>query len=404
MKSIETDFVVIGAGPAGSSCAYFLAKGGAKDVLLIDKYTLPRDKVCGDCIGPRAITCLHQMGLEEWLKDFYRINCLRLFAPDNSSVATYPPKDFSYPAKHACVVPRKILDHRLCQTALSAGARFCQIAAKLPLMDEQKVAGIVGVQDGKKVQVKAKLVIAADGSLRPFSTKITRQRVTFPAIALRAYFEDVQKIDDCINIFFKEYLHHGYAWVFPTSETTANVGVGVLLSQKLRSKFSLLHLFNRFIESQKNSEIADLGCANRISKMKGFPLQMNLEPSKLIADGALIIGDAAGLVNPLSGEGISFSLESGKLAAQVGLTALKEGDFSIHTLRNYAYALRQRYMLDWKMGHLLVSLMQYPPIMNRLVSKAAKHEELRNLVFGTMTSTIRPYNFFSPKTMLKLLS
>jgi len=402
VESIRTDVVIVGAGPAGSSCAYFLAKGGA-DVLLVDKKSFPREKCCGDGIFPGAVLLLQQMGLEDWLKNFYRIDYLRAFSPDGSSIAAKMLENISFPVKHGYVIPRDTLDNKLRETAISAGAGFLQIEAKLPLWEGETVAGIIGAKDGKEIQIEAKLVIAADGSLRPFSTKLTGHNIAYNAICLRAYFENVGNLDNCLFVFFKKELKRGYAWVFPTSQTTANVGLGVHLSQQSRNKDSMPDLFNRFVDSQRDSQIAGLGEARQISKVRGFPLQMNLGRINPSANGVLIIGDAAGLISPVSGAGIAFALESGKLASQVALSALEDNDLSGQRLSVYAHDLKRKYALDWKIGSLLTFFLQYPSVMNRVVSKAGKDQEISSQLFGIWIGLIRPHKFFSPKSLVKLL-
>jgi geranylgeranyl reductase family protein len=231
----DHDVLVVGGGPAGASCAYWLAEAG-HDVLLLEKKRYPREKTCGDGLTPRSVRQLHDMGLADELAEFHRFDGLRSIAFGRSLELRWPTHP-DYPS-FGYVITRKDLDHLVAERAVKAGATLWQEAeATSPLLDSGLVRGAtVKVKDnGGAVmqQVRARYVVIADGGNSRFGRAIgTSRERSYPlGMAIRGYFEsprhDEPWIESHLDIRDKAgNVLPGYGWIFPVGDGRVNVGIG----------------------------------------------------------------------------------------------------------------------------------------------------------------------------------
>ena len=313
---MDYDVVVAGGGPAGSSTAFHLARRDIR-VLVIDKETFPRDKICGDGIAPRAVRTLYKMGLQERLDGrFNKFHGFRFAGPGRTFIETPIPPTPRFP-DHGYIIKRVDLDKMLLDYARENGAEVwegCRVTA--PLVEDGRVVGVRALRDGREVEVNAKVVVGADG---PHSTLgkamgLLENDPHYLGISIRQYFEGAEQIGDHLEIYSEKAIIPASGWIFPVSESVANVGVGAMLYHIRPRKMDLHGLLEAFINETPHSS-PKLKNARPVSPVRGALLRVGLGGSKAECPGMILVGDAASMTNPVSGEGITFALETGEMAA-----------------------------------------------------------------------------------------
>ena len=366
-KLLRSDVVIVGAGPGGSAAAYWLAAAGA-DVLLVDKEHFPRSKPCGDGLTPRAVRMLEEMGMGDFLHHKgYVFRGIRLYAPDGHISEVKLSADTG--TTHGIVLPRIDLDDALRSRAVEVGARFLPgFHVVSPHRVSRKVAGVAGRWDGCPLILSAKLVILATGAIRaPLQAFGFPDNVLLPTgLAWRGYATGVQGLDEYLEIHLFQDILPGYAWVFPTGQGTANIGVGIKLNGMNPNQGSraLKSAFQRFLQSGR------LKGAGLSGRPRGFPLLSAFPYLPTYAPGVLVVGEAAGLVDPFTGEGIALALESGRMAAQAAAEALRANDFCGKFLRRYDKRLRTLYERYFEDAHELIARVGHPEALESIVGRA----------------------------------
>lgn len=376
--STRFDVAIIGAGPAGSSAAYFLARAGAK-VLLLDKATFPRDKTCGDGLVPRALPILAEMGVLDSINACgWKLDHLEVSAPSGCSVHfDIPP--LPHAPNHALVIPRFELDNLLLQRAIESGADF---------RGGIHVRGLKTAADGITISANenyhATLAIVATGANTALLSSLGLNPPKPNIVAARAYFEGIPSLPTHFQFRFDGVVLPGYGWIFPLSISSANIGAGFIRTGKREHYQSAQTAFNSFIQSHALKTM--LGNAPQIGALKSFPIRTDFASAPTFAERVLLVGEAAGLVNPLTGDGIDFALESGKIAAEHILNMLKLGDISRSQLQAYDTILRQRYQNLFRFSECISRMALNRRALNGLVPLAASHpklsEALVNILLG----------------------
>jgi geranylgeranyl reductase family protein len=304
------DVIVVGGGPAGSAAAVGLRRVGAS-VLLLERCQLPRDKPCGDILGTQALGLIAELGLDpELLRPF---PALTGFALHVAGRRTKVSRDS--PSRGPRVVPRQTLDMALLDLARSAGAEVLRANVE-DVVDEH---GTVTVRSGSNAY-EARLVIGADGWGSVVARSLFDERHTGQVgLAGRAYVQDPDGFDGLMHVFYAPETRPGYGWLFPIDQTHANAGVGVLKSDGHR----LPDLFRGFLHDPGSPLRGLLGKGARISSERSWPLALGWTQRRRVRGRALLAGDAASLVGPLTGAGIHSALRSGLMAARYSAAAIE---------------------------------------------------------------------------------
>ncbi|MBI4167622.1 MAG: geranylgeranyl reductase family protein [Candidatus Aenigmarchaeota archaeon] len=331
----EYKVIVVGAGPAGSSCAIFLGRKGIKN-LLVDKAAFPREKTCGDGITGNSVDVLKELGVEDEIIKVQHENIRGLITSAPSGAAIDMSVDNGMLDKPLYVCKRQIFDNILFEEAKKNADVMENFTVNDLITENGKVVGIKGVdKSGAVKEFRAKIIVGADGANSIVARKLglNEFQTDRSLVSVRAYFENVEVSRDRIEFHFLEELLPGYFWIFPAGNNVSNVGVAVVAGdvpkRKLNLKTSLEYIVknSRFASKFKN--------AKQVSEIKGWNLPTGAQKRKRAGDGFLLIGDAASLIDPFTGEGIGNALTSGKLASQVVISALEKDDFSYGMLKQY---------------------------------------------------------------------
>jgi geranylgeranyl reductase family protein len=364
----EADVLVVGGGPAGAATAYHLARHGV-DVLVVDKSSFPREKVCGDGLAPRGVAALLAMGVDPTEPGFERVDGLRVHG-DGVSLELPWPALATFPS-YGVVRTRHDLDHVLLQRAEKAGARVWERSEAVdPIVEDRWVRG-AGILRGERddhrerLDVRARFVIAADGASSRFAGRAgVRRDPTRPlGIAARRYFrsphDTAGMFESWLNLWDGSRLLPGYGWIFPVGDGVLNVGAGLLNTYQAFRDVSARRVFDLFL--QQLPPEWELTEEHAAGPLLSGPLPMGMNRRPLSMPGLLVVGDAGGAVNPFNGEGIAYAMESGELAAELLHDALVTGRAGVVQL--YGAEMRRRYGRYYALGRAFVRAIGRPWVM-----------------------------------------
>lgn len=323
MKTIERDVIVVGAGPGGSVCSAFLTRAGA-DVLLLDKEIFPRDKPCGDGQAGVTTKILGELGWLDGLRELgYENFGIVMTAPDYTKVIVEAPfRGSRYDT------PRRIFDDYCRRMAMKEGAEMVEdVWVYDVIWEDGQVRGVKAKYQGEYVELRSKIVIGADGSHSVVAKKIGMfpDLDTEVAVVGRCYYEDVD-MEPYNEIHFDKGVLPGYVWLFPEKDKLCNVGLGFNRIFYLRSGKTLEEYLDQWIEESPYGE--RLRGKKRVGEFRGWRIPSGAQAMDNYVPGCILIGDAASMVMPLTGEGIGPAMVTAKLAAQLSMDALKKNDFS----------------------------------------------------------------------------
>lgn len=329
---MKHDVIVVGAGPAGSAAAAWLAILGI-DVILLDKESFPRDKPCGDIVTSGATEELRKIGALDavYAAGFFPIRGAVFYSPSGITIATPfsregPPTDF--------VAPRPEFDNILRDHAISAGAKNMKLHVRDLIWENDQVVGVVGNDGAKEHRISGRVVIAADGSHSLLFRKIYKH--AFPAdhryVGVRGYVKTEIEQDNNIKIIYIKDILPGYVWVFSVGSNYVNVGIGTTPAVAKRMHVSLNNVLEELIKSPLMVDM--LGNSNKIVEKVGWPLNLGGSAARRTHKGVIFIGDAGGFINPITGEGIGTGIETGRIAAHIIQKALKNGNDSLRLNRD----------------------------------------------------------------------
>lgn len=308
LKAMQRDILIIGGGPAGSAAAITAARAGLS-VTLFEKGPHGRDKVCGDGLTPRAIAALNELRINHSVA--HRIDGLRMIAGKKERELSWPTTD-RFP-HHGAVWPRQKFDTHLIDVAIASGADVRFNSEALPLLEDGRV---IGVTCGGE-SFHAPMTILAAGAQGQAAKMLGAERDPNEpfGLAIRAYAPTPRHAERHLEACLSLRDEHGtavpgYGWMFPAGDGTVNIGVGALSTMKGFKKLNLNTLLDQYAALVRESWT--LG--DYVEKPRAWRLPMSC--TRRHGPGWVAVGDAAGFVNPMNGEGIDYGLESGMLAVE----------------------------------------------------------------------------------------
>lgn len=405
MRELAADVVVVGGGPAGSAAATFLAQSGI-DVLLIDRARFPREKVCGDGVAPRAVAMLQRLGLEEvLLRRGYRPQTrYRIVSSWGDAVLAGGPS-FGKGQPYAYVVPRRELDALLVQRARQAGVVVREgVRALRQSEDADGPRVLARTEEGEDLSLRARVVVAADGSRGSFSrTVMPSERLAPYAVAMRIYMEGVEGLHDALNFFLEPDLLPGYGWIFPGGRhgDPANVGFGIQMSALRRRPERLKGIMDRFL-GPDSMAWPHLSAARPTGPAAAFPLLLDFPRGRRRMGTTLFAGDAANLIDPLSGEGMAYALESAEAVASAIGRAFRSGRLA--DLARYDSGVWRRLSTEFLGAYLVRQLLVHPAGNGVVVRLMQRDEGLARGGIGVLSNRVPVTWLLRPRIMRRALS
>ncbi len=370
----DFDIIVIGGGPAGAATAIQAARGGAS-VAIFEKAPIGRDKVCGDGLTPRAIGALQELDID--LEGIHKITGLRMIAGKTRRELKWPTGG-SFPPFGA-VWTRKELDSHLLETASQSGAKIFYETEALPEFVDNKV---IGVTSGSE-KWTADLVVAASGAPGKVARMLGAERKTDEpyGLAIRTYVESPRHADEYLEASLAMRDANGtpipgYGWMFPTGNGTVNLGVGALSTMKGFRKLNL----NTLCDIYRDSIADEWEVGPYLEKPRAWRLPMTSQ--KRHGNGWVAVGDAAGLINPMNGEGIDYSLESGMLISDLYLKDPQTAP------DRYDRIIGERFDGFLRTGRRFSFLIGHPLILRSGLRVAVSNEFMANMTLQVMGNLV----------------
>lgn len=390
----DAEVIVVGAGPAGSTVATYLARAGV-DVLLLEKTEFPREKVCGDGLTPRGVKQLIDLGIDTsedagWVHS----RGLRILTGDLTLELDWPDLT-SYPP-YGVSRTRHDFDDLLAKLAVKAGARLYERTTVTSAITNAS-GRVVGVEakvgpEKTPVHYRAPLVLACDGvSARlALSVGIQKNEKRPMGVAVRQYYKSPRHDDPFIEGHLELWdrsdprdpkLLPGYGWAFPLGDGTVNVGLGMLSTSASFRNTDYRALLRQWLDG--TPEEWGYREENAIGKVGGAGLPMGFNRTPHYRDGLLLLGDAGGMVSPFNGEGISAAMESAQIAAEVVVQALarREGPSRERALEAYPRAVGELMGGYYRLGNVFARIIGKPKIMHACTKYGLRINKLLPLVY-----------------------
>ncbi len=401
------DMIIVGAGPAGSSAAIYAKKEGFK-TLLIDKETFPRDKICGDALSGKSVAVLRELDLLEKTQNLpgAHIQSIIFSSPDHASFSIDLTQTSLENIPKGFVIRRKNFDAFLFnETKNSATTTLQNFIVTDLIIENGYVRGIRGEDksSGEETEYYGKIVLGADG----YKSIVSRKLGLYDhdpnhwVVALRCYYKNVKDLTNQIELHYVDEVIPGYFWIFPLEDGYANVGIGMLHKYIKRQNIDLKKALDDTINSpyfRDRFEGSEL-----LEKPVGWNLPVGSKRRKSYGNGFLLLGDAAGLIDPFTGEGIGNAMYSAKFAVKITAQALEAADFSEQFLSKYEQSLWNAIGSELKISTKLQKIGRYRFLLNLVINKAARSKEVSNIIAGMLANEVPRKRLANPLFYLRLL-
>lgn len=414
---MDFDVIIVGAGPGGCTAACYLGRLGRK-VLLLDKEKFPRDKTCGDALSGKTLKVLEELGLEKKIQKLphARLTGVLFSSPSGESIRVkFPKKDVKGENDKGYCMRRMYTDKMFFDAAKKTDnvkiiERFL---VQDVIFEDGQAVGVKGIYLGRKRAVKefrAKVIVGSDGV-----NTVVGKRVLGPEFimderhtcdAVRVYYDGIKDLTDDMEIHFFDSCIPGYFWIFPIEKGKANVGLGLVskdLKEMMKKKGkNLITLLNEAIENEPLIKKRFKG-AEAEGKITGWRLPFGSHKRRLAGEGWLLIGDAASLVDPFSGEGVGNATISASIAADVIDKAIKEDELGLQRLAEYERRVWEELSDELELNYNLQRAGKFKFLLDRVIHKAATNDEIREIISTSFVNDEAKKKFRSPLFYLKLL-
>lgn len=387
----DFDVIVVGAGPAGACTAIHAARHGLH-VLLLDQHKFPREKACGDALSSMAIAELNRLGLLPRLLEIPHtpVQKVTYHSSDDSSVTVPILKlDDSAPAT-SIICRRVLLDSLLMEIAAEAGVEivdWCRVTGVMTR--EGQACGVEAERGGgREISWTAKVVIGADGSESIVARQMKMPRYReYRALAIRGYFRQVLGIRGNIEVHFPEEVLPGYVWFHPTETSLTNVGLTIPMDVVKDTNIKPKQALKRALASPKLKE--RFAFAEQMGEIEAGVLPVGNPVREIHGNGFVLVGDAAGLVNPCSSDGTTNAIISARIAGDVLAKACKSESWDEAALREYPYYLWKEIGPSLEMGGRLLGL-RTPKAIGSLIRSASRRPHNAGWISGVLLGSALP--------------
>lgn len=403
MEKEEYDVVIVGAGPAGCTCAYQLAGKGIK-VAIVEKEIFPRDKTCGDALSTDVVNQLHRIdpALAQQFKERVEKRTsrgIRFFSPNNKRLDIGLSDDLS----SSFIAKRIDFDNFYFDQVRHRPGIDVYVDCKVEEIEALENEIIVTTQ---KKKFSAKVVVGADGAYSIVTKKLTDHKVEKDhyCAGLRQYYENVSGFhqDDFIELHFYEGILPGYFWIFPLPNNQANVGLAMLSSEVIKQKVNLKEKLSDII--QHHPAVAPrFKNAKPLESIKGFGLPLGSKKRICSGHRFLLLGDAAGLIDPFTGEGIGNAIRSGRIAAAHLIKAFEQHRFDAEFNTAYDEEIYGKMWKELRIGRSMQQLLRYPKLVNFVFNKAIKNQSVRSLLTSMLGDVDIKKELLKPSFYIKLI-
>ena len=386
----NSDIVIIGAGPAGCATSLFLAKHQIAHTI-IDKAVFPRDKVCGDALSGKVVYVMNQLDKKMIYdydanpKQFLPSWGVKFAAPNGKSIDIPFKSDMSKESHAPGFISKRIdFDATMFNRLDKDYAHGIDAAELIDIETNGSLKSITYKKDNTTQSISGiKLLVGAEGDRSIVAKKfsdITKDNDHYCA-GIRAYYKGVTDMhpQNFIELHFLEELLPGYFWIFPLPNGMSNVGAGMLSSSVSKKKVNLKQDMLRAIANNPNIK-ERFANAELQGKIQGWGLPLGSKKRKISGDGFLLVGDAAALIDPFTGEGIGNAMYSGMLAAAHIKNCVEQNKFDDAFNAAYDKAFYDRQWDELKLSHTMQKLCKYPWLFNLVVNKANKNKALRETI------------------------
>ena len=400
------DVIIVGAGPAGSTAALYAHRLGLNCILL-DKAVFPRDKICGDALSGKSVRLMRELNLLEGVEKLEgsEINRITFGSPSHSQFDVHLKgnKNNDYITK-GYVVPRKIFDNFLFKKADELTETRQGFTVNDIIYENDNISGVKGTNiEGKEEILNAPIIMGCDGANSIIARKLGLYEMDMEntAVAIRCYYEGVEGLSNQIELHYVSEVKPGYFWLFPAGNGKANIGIGLSKNDAKKEDRTLRQIMDEIVQSDYFR--SRFGNARPLEKPVGWNLPLGRIQRKNHGNGFMLLGDAAGLVDPFTGEGIGNAMVAAKYAMQVASKAKNHKDYSERSFSEYDQLLWDDIGGELRTSTKLQSLARSSFLLNFVINRAARNEEVQSIISGMLSHEIPKDELSSPMFYLKIL-
>jgi geranylgeranyl reductase family protein len=400
------DVIIVGAGPAGSTAALYAHRLGLNCILL-DKAVFPRDKICGDALSGKSVRLMRELNLLEGVEKLEgsEINRITFGSPSHSQFDVHLKgnKNNDFITK-GYVVPRKIFDNFLFKKADELTETRQGFTVNDIIYENDNISGVKGTNiEGKEEILNAPIIMGCDGANSIIARKLGLYEMDMEntAVAIRCYYEGVEGLSNQIELHYVSEVKPGYFWLFPAGNGKANIGIGLSKNDAKKEDRTLRQIMDEIVQSDYFR--SRFGNARPLEKPVGWNLPLGRIQRKNHGNGFMLLGDAAGLVDPFTGEGIGNAMVAAKHAMQVASKAKNHKDYSERSFSEYDQLLWDDIGGELRTSTKLQSLARSSFLLNFVINRAARNEEVQSIISGMLSHEIPKDELSSPMFYLKIL-
>lgn len=406
-SNTKYDIIIVGAGPAGATAALYAKRHGLT-TLLLDKQSFPRDKICGDALSGKSVGILRDLELLDEVENLPGafVQSVTFSSPAHDMFNIDLTQTSLKNIPKGFVIRREIFDEFMFCKAKEAATKYIENFTVTDILSENgTVVGVKGKDHSTETreEYKGKIVFGADG----YNSIVARKLGLYEhdpkhwVVALRCYYKDVKGLTDQIELHYVDEVVPGYFWIFPLEENYANIGIGMLHHFIKKNNIDLKTALDNAINSAFFKE--RFKNATPVEKPIGWNLPVGSKRRKNFGNGFMLLGDAAGLIDPFTGEGIGNAMYSARIAVETAEKAINSKDVSEKALMPYFDNLWGVIGNELKVSHKLQKIGKYRFLLNFVIRKASRNKNVSNIIAGMLANEIPRKELANPLFYFKLL-